>query len=150
MPPGGTTTLSIETERDCPARYANTHGYPALFYHVVTVGIPGGGQIMINQAFDVLCGLYTGQFGVAQPPQPYTRSPVDGARASLELPSSVAAGTTLDYVVDLANPTGTEMVAARPHMVRRSCRSRLGGGAWTAAASSARCRQGVGSGKEPL
>ena len=33
---------------------------------------------------------------------------------------------------------------------RRSCRGRLGGGAWTAAASSALCRQGVGSGKEPL
>ncbi|HEY5985574.1 MAG TPA: DUF4232 domain-containing protein [Streptosporangiaceae bacterium] len=110
MRPGGSTTLSIETERDCPARYASPNEFPALIYHTVTVGIPGGGHVVINQAFDVLCGLYSGQFAVAQPPQRYTQSPVTGARASLELPSGAAAGATLDYVVDLANPTGTDMV----------------------------------------
>ncbi|HEY3034953.1 MAG TPA: DUF4232 domain-containing protein [Streptosporangiaceae bacterium] len=110
MPPGGTATLSIETERDCPARYASPNQFPALIYHTVTVGIPGGGHVVINEAFDVLCGLYTGQFAVAQPPQRYTQSPVTGARVSLELPSGVAAGATLDYVIDLANPTGTDMV----------------------------------------
>jgi hypothetical protein len=29
---------------------------------MVTVGIPGGGHVVISQRFDVLCGLYTGQF----------------------------------------------------------------------------------------
>ncbi|HEV2256427.1 MAG TPA: DUF4232 domain-containing protein [Streptosporangiaceae bacterium] len=110
MPPGGITTLSLETERDCPARYANPAQYPHLIYHTVTVGIPGGGHVVINQAFDVLCGLYTGQFAMAQPPQRYTQSPVTGASAAIELPSGVVAGTTLDYVVDLTNPTGTVMM----------------------------------------
>lgn len=110
MPPGGVTTLNIETERDCPARYANPGKFPALIYHTVTIGIPGGGQVALHQAFDVLCGLHTGQFAVAQPPQRYTHSPITGARAALELPSGVAAGATLDYVADLTNPTGTGMV----------------------------------------
>ncbi len=44
--------------------------------------------------------------------------------------------------------SGGHAKAARSHMVRGSCRGRLG--AWTAVASSALCRQGVGSGKEPL
>jgi hypothetical protein len=110
MRPGGVTMLSIETDRDCPARYANPDQYPALIYHTVTVGIPGGGQVVINHQFDVLCGLFTGQFAAAQPPQRYTHSPVTGARAALELPRGVAAGTTLDYVAALTNPTGTDMV----------------------------------------
>src|SRR6266568_2643285 len=32
MRPGGVTMLSIETDRDCPARYANPNQYPALIY----------------------------------------------------------------------------------------------------------------------
>jgi len=110
MPPGGVTTLSIETERDCPARYANPNQYPHLIYHTVTIGIPGGSHVVIRAMFDVLCGLYTGQFAVAQPPQRYTQSPVADARVTLEMPSGAIAGTTLDYVVDLTNPTATSMV----------------------------------------
>src|SRR5712691_7743338 len=109
MPPGGTTWLNIETERDCLARYANPDRSPTLFYQTVTIGIPGGGQVVIHQPFDVLCSLYTGRFAVTQPPQRYTHSPVSGARAALELPGGAAAGTTLRYVVDLTNPTGTAM-----------------------------------------
>jgi hypothetical protein len=85
MPPGGVTALSIETERDCPARYAHPDRYPALVYRTVTVGIPGGGHVVISQRFDVLCGLYTGQFAAAQPPQQHTKSPVTGAHAALAL-----------------------------------------------------------------
>ncbi len=109
MRPGGVTTLSIETDRDCPARYANPNQYPTLIYHTVTIGIPGGGQVVLHHAFDVLCGLFTSKFAVAQPPPRYPRSPVAGARAALELPRGVAAGTTLDYVAALTNPTGTAM-----------------------------------------
>jgi hypothetical protein len=110
MRPGGVTMLSIETDRDCPARYANPDEYPTLIYHTVTIGIPGGGHVVIKHAFDVLCGLLTGKFAVAQPPQRNTHSPVTGARAALELPRGVVAGTTLDYVAALTNPTGTDMV----------------------------------------
>jgi Protein of unknown function (DUF4232) len=110
MRPGGVTTLSIETDRDCPARYANPGKYPTLIYHTVTISIPGGGQVVIHHPFDVLCGLFTGKFAVAQPPQRYTRSPVSGARVALQLPTGVVAGTTLDYVAAVANPAGTSMV----------------------------------------
>jgi hypothetical protein len=110
MRPGGVTTLSIETDRDCPARYATPGKYPTLVYHTVTVSIPGGGEAVIHHPFDVLCGLSTGKFAVAQPPQRYTRSPVAGARVALQLPTGVVAGTTLDYVAVLTNPAGTGML----------------------------------------
>jgi len=113
MGPGGVTTLGIETDRDCPARYANPDKYPALVYHTVTITIPGGGHVVIQHPFDVLCGLFTGKFAVAQPPPRYTRSPVSAVRVALELPSGVVAGTTLDYVAALTNPAGTGM-ALRP------------------------------------
>lgn len=113
MRPGGITTLSIETDRDCPARYANPGTYPTLVYHTTTITIPGGGHVIIQHPFDVLCGLFTGKFAVAQPPPRYTPSPVSAVRIALELPSGVVAGTTLDYVAALTNPAGTGM-ALRP------------------------------------
>ncbi len=97
MPRGGVTMLSIETDRDCAARYANPNKFPTLTYHTVTVGIPGGGHVLIKHAFDVLCGLSTGRFSMRQPPRRYPQSPVHGARATLELPSGVVAGATLEY-----------------------------------------------------
>jgi hypothetical protein len=57
-----------------------------------------------------LCGLFTDQFGVQPPDAPYTKSPIDAATATLELPTSVHAGDTLRYVVDLTNPTSSDMV----------------------------------------
>jgi Domain of unknown function (DUF4232) len=110
MRPGGVTTLSIETDRDCPARYAHPGTFPTLAYHTATIGIPGGGQVVIHHAFDVLCGLFTGKFAVAQPPRRYTRSPVAGAHVALQLPSGAVAGTTLDYVAAITNPAGTTMM----------------------------------------
>jgi hypothetical protein len=110
MRPGGVTWLSIETDFNCRARYAHPNEHPTRVYHTVTVSIPGGGQVVINGTFDVLCGLFTGRFAVRQPPQRYTQSPITGARVTLDLPSGVVAGTTLDYVAALTNPTGTDMV----------------------------------------
>lgn len=110
MPPGGTTYLRIETEFECPARDANPLG--RLLYQQVTVGLPGGGLVVVgplSPGFDVTCGLFTGRFSVPQPPQPYTSPPLQGARVALELPSAVAAGTTLSYVVDITNPTLRDM-----------------------------------------
>ena len=110
MSPGSYTTLSLETERDCDARYASGKNWPTLIYHTATVTIPGGGNVVVHDNFDVECGLFTGQFGVAQPEPQYTQSPIDGATAAIELPSAVAAGGTLDYVIDLTNPTAHDMV----------------------------------------
>lgn len=109
MAPGGVTTLAIETDVDCGA-HSSIHGFvPGLIYHTVTVGIPGGGQVRIHASLDVLCGVFAGNFGVAQPTRRYTSSPVQGATVAIELPSSVEAGSTLHYVVALTNPTGRTM-----------------------------------------
>src|SRR5215467_9352237 len=67
MPPGGVAMLSIETDRDCPARYATPNTFPTQIYHTVTVAIPGGGSVVIKGEFDVLCGLLTGRFAVREP-----------------------------------------------------------------------------------
>ena len=112
MSPGSYTTLSLDTERDCDARYAVSNKWPTLIYHTATVTIPGGGSIVLHDNFDVECGLYTGQFGVAQPQPEYTQSVIRGATAQIELPNAVDAGTTLRYVIDLTNPTANNMVLA--------------------------------------
>jgi hypothetical protein len=65
---------------------------------------------VLHDQFDVECGLYTGQFGVAPPQPDYTQSVIQGASAQIELPTAVDAGTTLRYVIDLTNPTAHDMV----------------------------------------
>jgi len=89
---GGVTMLSIETDRDCAARYANPHEFPTLTYHTVTVGIPGGGHVLIRHAFDVLCGLSTGRFSMTQPPRRYTQSPVHGPGRRPNCPAASSPG----------------------------------------------------------
>ena len=108
MRPGGVTGLLLVTSVNCPAGQANANAAPV--YHSVTVTIPGGGQVVINGSFDMVCGLQTSMFSVRQPQQRYTQSPVSGARVALDLPTGVVAGSTLDYVAALTNPTGTDMV----------------------------------------
>jgi hypothetical protein len=112
MRPGSYTILSLDTERDCDARYAVANRYSTLIYHTATVTIPGGGIVVLHDDFDVECGLFTGQFGVDQPQPEYTQSPIQGATAQIELPSAVDAGTTLQYVISVTNPTATDMVLA--------------------------------------
>lgn len=109
MPPGGVTRLNLETDQDCTARYAKPGQYPTRVYHTVTVSVPGGGQVSIHRPFDVLCGLFTGQFGVAEPPQRYSKPAWTGVRVALRLPASAKSGTVLRYIVDLTNPTGKPM-----------------------------------------
>jgi hypothetical protein len=109
MPPGGVTWLNLETDRDCPARYAKPGRYPTRVYHTTIVSIPGGGRVVLRQRLDVLCGLFTGQFGVTEPPQRYLNPPWTRVRVALELPRSVTAGSVLRYVVDLTNPAAAPM-----------------------------------------
>jgi Protein of unknown function (DUF4232) len=99
--PGASTSLVLGTSRDCSS---------ALDDPTITVSIRGSGTIVLPGDIGPLCGLFANQFGV-QPAEPdYTKSPVDGATATLELPGSVKAGGTLRYVVDLTNPTSSDMV----------------------------------------
>ena len=106
MRPGGVTWLDLVTSDNCSASATGRD----LTYHTVTITIPGGGQAVVGGTFGVQCGLFTGRFAVRQPAQRYTHSPVSGARVTLDLPSGAVAGTTLDYVAALTNPTGTGVV----------------------------------------
>lgn len=110
MAPGGTTYLNVETERDCPAAYSSPPAERKV-YHRITIEIPGGGRkfLQVAEGFDVLCGLFVGPFTVPMPPPRYAQSPLHDARAALELPSAVAAGSILHYVVSLANPTDRDI-----------------------------------------
>jgi hypothetical protein len=110
MSRGSYTWLSLETERDCNARYAVPDSYTTLIYHSATVTIPGGGIVVLHDNFDVECGLFTGQFGVTPPQPEYTQSVLQGATVQIELPNAVDAGTPLRYVIDLTNPTAHDMV----------------------------------------
>ena len=109
MPPGGVTWLNLETSNDCPAHNPASGRYPTRIYHTVIVTIPGGGQVAIRRPLDVLCGLFTGRFGVTGPPQRYIQPPWTRVRVALELPASVTAGTVLRYIVNLTNPAGQPM-----------------------------------------
>lgn len=108
MAPGGATQLNLETSTVCSAFPGGSR--TIVPYTTVVVSIPGGGQLTLNGKLELICGLSTGAFYVPQPPQHYTQSPLTGATAKLDLPSSVSAGTTLHYLVELTNPTDQAMV----------------------------------------
>lgn len=109
MAPGASTKFILGTNRDCPLA-VGSDSPPPLADPTVTVSIPGSGTVVLPGDGGPLCGLFADQFGV-QPPDPvYTKSPIDGATVRLELPSVVRAGSTLKYVVDLTNPTSSDMV----------------------------------------
>jgi hypothetical protein len=110
LSPGESAALSLETDTNCQARYAVPNTFPTNLYHTVTVSIPGGGNVVLAGDFDVECGLFTGQFSVAQPPQQYSQSPVAGVTVQVEVPKAVEAGAVLRYVVALTNPTSHDMV----------------------------------------
>jgi Protein of unknown function (DUF4232) len=109
MAPGASTKFVVGTGRDCPLA-GGSGSAPPLADPIVTVSIPGSGTVVLPGDVGPLCGLFADQFGV-QPVDPeYTKSPIDGATVTLELPSAVKAGGTLRYVVDLTNPTSSDMV----------------------------------------
>ena len=102
LAPGGSAALNISGADACPAILDGHHQvYPAL-----RVGLPAGGSVEVDGGgFDTICGVSVSAFGVpaagdaAAGPLPLPLT------ASIAAPASVVAGTTLDYVVTLANPT---------------------------------------------
>lgn len=119
MPPGGHTRLLINSQHECDAAMGSHRG-PS--YQQLVIGLPGGGTVRAP-AFDpgpdggaALAGyrfdcppVGISSFGVNPPEPTYPKPPLAGARATLELPTAVRAGSTLHYVVDLANPTSHDI-----------------------------------------
>jgi hypothetical protein len=107
MGPGATTLLGLETDTYCAARPGGVTGRPP--YHRVSVTLPGGGTVSLaargDDGFDVTCGLHVTRFFDPSYPRAEPVYPLAVLTAALELPPTAAAGRTLDYVVELGNPT---------------------------------------------
>jgi hypothetical protein len=107
MRPGHDTYLGVETRSFCSA-YPN--GAPSgPLYHRLAITLPGGGTVVVNDSsygFDVACGVSLTRFFVQQAAPAAVHDPLSDLTVALEVPSSVAAGSTLVYVADLSNPTG--------------------------------------------
>jgi len=105
LQPGKRGYLSLETDRDCSARYATPNTFPTKNYTSVTVTLPSATSFTIPLKLDVECGLRTGGLGVQLPPPTDRPDPRSQLVASIDAPLTVRAGTTLTYVVTLTNPT---------------------------------------------
>jgi hypothetical protein len=105
MPPGRHVFLDLATE-DVTCRI----GRPFV-YHDLTFRLPDGRRLLTHTRLTRLCGGWQiSRFGLPErttatvPPSPGS---LDALRVSLSLPPSARAGTTLRYLVTIANPTDT-------------------------------------------
>lgn len=105
LAPGESAALNISGADACPAILAGQR----RIYPVLGIGLPAGGSVNVaGDGFDTICGVSVSAFGV-----PAAAAAADGPSplpltASIAAPASVLAGTTLDYVVTLANPTAAD------------------------------------------
>jgi len=102
--PGQDTWLGLETDSYCAKSPGGGDSGPV--YSTVTVDLPVGGTVMLQgHAFGLTCGLRLTPFFVPLPVESPAPDPIGELTAALEIPPTVAAGTTLSYVVRLTNPT---------------------------------------------
>jgi hypothetical protein len=99
--PGHSGGLAVTTSHIC----LNGPSPPPA-YHTLLVTFPGAGVVSVHGTFGV-CELATSRFGVQQPALVYPRQWYESVRATMQLPPTVDAGTTLTYVVTLTNETAT-------------------------------------------
>ena len=115
MPPGtGTTLLGLESDTYCAARPGGGGGGDDYRYFIVT--LPGGGTLSLTlpgNGLDLTCGLHLTQFFDPSYPQPQPVYPLAALTATLVLAQAAHAGQTLDYEVDLRNPT-TKSIGLEP------------------------------------
>ena len=112
LQPGKSGYLTVETDRDCDARYATPNTFPTNNYTSLAITLPSGTTLDVPLQLDVECGLKTGGLGVDQPPP---TEPVDtrtDLQPTIDAPDTVTAGQTLTYVVTLTNPTGSAISLA--------------------------------------
>jgi hypothetical protein len=108
LQPARTGYLTVETDRDCAARYSDpNNSYPTKNYTSLSVTLPSATSFVVPKKLDVLCGLRTGGLGVDRPA---ARQPAD-PRANLGVEVGVSrdaiAGQAFTYVVTLFNPTAS-------------------------------------------
>jgi hypothetical protein len=109
--PGGYSLLDIETGSVC-AKYEET------VYRDLVFELPEGGSVRAGAGASIVmgCGLTMSTFGL-RPPVPTEPTPAPGTPgrllARIRAPRTVRPGTTLHYVVTLANPTSVRVSLAR-------------------------------------
>lgn len=102
--PGHTAFLGLETDSECAARPGGGPAGPP--YHHVRVSLSGGTvAVTRHEPLDLGCGLRMTAFFVPQAPPPEPQDPISNLQATLRLPRTVRAGATLEYGVELTNPT---------------------------------------------
>ena len=102
LDPGGTGAVNISGADACDAALIHQRIYPTLL-----VGLPGGGAAAVDgRQFDTICGVSVSAFGVPSLAAQLSDVPPLPLTAAISAPASVAAGTTLTFVVTLTNPTG--------------------------------------------
>jgi hypothetical protein len=105
LQPGRRGYLTIETDRDCPARYATPNVYPHNIYNSLSVTLPSATTLSLPLKLDVECGLYTGGLGIRVPPPTTPPDPRATLQPSITSPKHAKPGATFTYVVTLSNPT---------------------------------------------
>lgn len=121
---GGWFALAARTgPRRCPAANPPAGGGDhATPYHHIAIRLPGGGTVTLADppdtrqgGFDLTCGLRLTKFTGPQPKSPALspHDPLADLRASLRVPPTVRAGSTLTYVVTLTDPTARSISLTR-------------------------------------
>jgi hypothetical protein len=105
LQPGRRGYLTIETDRDCAARYATPNTFPTNNYSSLSVTLPSGSSFSVPLQLDVECGLHTGGLGIRVPPPRTPPDPRGKLQPSITSPKQAQPGRSFDYVVTLTNPT---------------------------------------------
>ena len=107
LAPGKSGYLTVESDRDCDARYATPNTFATNNYSSLAITLPSGTTLTTPVSLDVECGLKTGGLGVEQPEPTEPVDPRSDLQPTIDAPDTVTAGQALTYVVTLTNPTGT-------------------------------------------
>jgi len=104
LTPGQSAQFAVWTPRPCPASHADE-------YSAITIGIGQTGSVRVQLPsglpFVTCQWLGVSGFGVPQAsPEAAPPSPLDVLTVTDTMPAVAAPGSTVDYTVTLANPTG--------------------------------------------
>jgi hypothetical protein len=108
LQPGKAGYLTVETDRDCKARYSDpSTTYPTKEYSSLFVTLPSGTSFVVQKKFDVLCGLRTGGLGVDQPAPKQPFDARTNLAVAIDVTSHAVPGQTFAYVVVLTNTSSS-------------------------------------------
>jgi hypothetical protein len=104
IPPGGSVMMQVHAPVACNADPGGgNQGLPV--YSTLAIYIPGGApKVQDGLHLTFQCGMSNTPFWSGKPPPVYPANPLVDLVPQLQLPTTVKAGSTLDYRVVLSNP----------------------------------------------